>query len=117
MIIPGLPEHISHENYMAASDTLGLPRNGRITKVEMRPGTVEVTFLREHDDEHAGVDPTKASVLPGGPSTLAKVTVPIKVDSPKPAAHEYVDSPPPGGTCQVCGVRWVNHTPLDPDRH
>lgn len=78
MIVPGLPEEITFEDFMAATDALGLPRNGRISKIEMRHGTVEVTFLREHDDEHAG-DPLKASILAGGPDTLAKVTVPIRV--------------------------------------
>ena len=78
MIIPGLPEQIAYEDFMAACDVLGLPRNGRISKIEMRPGTVEVTFLREHDDEHVG-DPMKSSVLLGGRCEIAKVTVPIQV--------------------------------------
>ena len=27
--------------------------------------------------------------------------------------HRYIDSPAPGGCCQVCGIYWPIHTPLD----
>ena len=81
MIIPGLPEEISHETFMAASDLLGVPRDGRITEIRLIPGSVEVTFFRESaepDEAHGG------RLLEGNndKTTLAKVTVPIRVKLP-----------------------------------
>ena len=63
---------------MAACDTLGLPRDGRIAEVVLTHGSVEVTFLREPSDPDR-----KGDVLIGGPDSIAKVTVPIRVLRPQ----------------------------------